>query len=199
MELSDKKNWYREFKEWLKPEEFLAVQDKEVGGHLFRGLIKFGNNPLVLNGEGIRYLNDKPLYAVGLYLPAFTQRADTAKALIGARRTEIVILQPLNAGEFIDSLHQGILNNVNETAREFIREELLQLDKVMDELVDMIPGDQVDFDWIPNKGTFITYNEEVLGNPIRGKALYDAVLSIWLGQNPLDEQLKKELLTGKPN
>ncbi len=199
MDTSDKKNWYREFKEWLKPEEFLNVQDKEIGGHLFRGLIKFGNNSLVLNGEGIRYLNRKPLYAVGLYLPAFTQRADTAKALIGARRTEIVILQPLNAGEFIDSLHQGILNNTNETAREFIKEELLQLDKVMDELIDMVPGDQVDFDWIPNKGTFITYNEEVLGVPIRGKALYDAVLSIWLGQNPLDPQLKKDLLTGKPD
>lgn len=197
MEVSDKKNWYQEFKEWLKPEEFLAVKDREIGGHLFRGLIKIGNSPLVLNGDGIRTLNGKPLYAVGLYLPTFTQREDTAKALIGARRTEIVILQSLNAGEFIDSLHQGILNNTNETAREFIKEELLQLERVMDELVDMIPGDQVDFDWIPNKGTFITYNEEVLGTPIRGKALYDAVLLIWLGQNPLDEQLKKELLTGK--
>ncbi len=34
-----------------------------------------------------------------------------------------------------------------------------------------------------------------MGNPVRGKALYDAVLSIWLGDHALEEGLREGLLS----
>jgi len=56
-------------------------------------------------------------------------------------------------------------------------------------------GDVVDVDWLPSRGTFVFYNGQLMGNPVRGKALYDAVLSIWLGNNSLEEKLREGLLS----
>lgn len=192
------KNWYREIKNWFKTPEDEIPQDIEVAGHLYKGLIKVGSAPLVLNGAGVRTIDGKPIYAVGLYLPHYANRSDTVNALIGPRRIELVILEPLDASGFVESLRTGIHDNTNETAREFIRNELCELEEVMSELTNMSPYDQVEFDWIPKKGTFITYNDEVLGTPIPGKALNDAVVNIWIGDKTLDAPLRDALLAGKP-
>ena len=50
-------------------------------------------------------------------------------------------------------------------------------------------------DWLPSRGTFVYYNGQLMGNPVRGKALYDAVLSIWLGDHALEEGLREGLLS----
>lgn len=41
----------------------------------------------------------------------------------------------------------------------------------------------------------VYYNGQLMGNPVRGKALYDAVLSIWLGDHALEEGLREGLLS----
>ena len=66
----------------------------EIGGHRFAENIKVGQNALVLNGTGVRTQSNQPIYAVALYLPAKTHRQDTSRALLGARRVQIVILKP---------------------------------------------------------------------------------------------------------
>ena len=165
-----------------------------VEGYEFAGRVKLGRHPLVLNGAGVRTIGDKKIYALGLYLPEKTQREDTARALLGARRAEIVILSPLDASKFIDSLHAGISENTNETSRDFISNELSQIEEFMKDLSNLKPGDVVDVDWIPSRGTFVYYNRQLMGNPVRGKAVYDAVLSIWLGRNALESELRDELL-----
>ena len=39
-----------------------------------------------------------------------------------------------------------------------------------------------------------TLNGKPVGESIPGKALYDAVLSIWIGEKPIDDDLKPALL-----
>ena len=196
---NDKKNgWYSEIKNWFKPEDPPVVEEIVVADHTFVGHIKVGASPLLLNGAGVRTVAGKAVYAVALYLPRLAKRADTINALIGPRRVELVILDHLNATDFVESLRYGIQCNTNETAKEFIKKELAELEEVMAELTNMLPGDVIEFDWIPKRGTFITYNDEVLGTPIRGKALNDAVVSIWTGLQTLDEPLREALLAGGP-
>ena len=156
----------------------------EIGGHRFAENIKVGQNALVLNGTGVRTQSDKPIYAVALYLPAKTHRQDTSRALLGARRVQIVILQPLNAEDFISSMREAIAENNDETYEEFMKD-----------LTNLEPGDVADVDWLPSRGTFVYYNGQLMGNPVRGKALYDAVLSIWLGDHALEEGLREGLLS----
>ena len=162
----------------------------EIGGHRFAENIKVGQNALVLNGTGVRTQSDQPIYAVALYLPAKTHRQDTSRALLGARRVQIVILKPLNAEDFISSMREAIAENNDETYQNFIENELLQIEEFMKDLTNLETGDVVDVDWLPSRGTFVFYNGQLMGNPVRGKALYDAVLSIWLGNNSLEEKLR---------
>lgn len=154
-----------------------------------------GQNALVLNGTGVRTQSDKPIYAVALYLPAKTHRQDTSRALLGARRVQIVILQPLNAEDFISSMREAIAENNDETYQDFIENELQQIEEFMKDLTNLEPGDVADVDWLPSRGTFVYYNGQLMGNPVRGKALYDAVLSIWLGDHALEEGLREGLLS----
>ena len=150
---------------------------------------------MVLNGTGVRTQSDKPIYAVALYLPAKTHRQDTSRALLGARRVQIVILQPLNAEDFISSMREAIAENNDETYQDFIENELQQIEEFMKDLTNLEPGDVADVDWLPSRGTFVYYNGQLMGNPVRGKALYDAVLSIWLGDHALEEGLREGLLS----
>jgi len=166
----------------------------EIGGHRFAENIKVGQNALVLNGTGVRTQSNQPIYAVALYLPAKTHRQDTSRALLGARRVQIVILKPLNAEDFISSMREAIAENNDETYQNFIENELLQIEEFMKDLTNLETGDVVDVDWLPSRGTFVFYNGQLMGNPVRGKALYDAVLSIWLGDNSLEEKLREGLL-----
>ncbi|MFQ7830728.1 MAG: chalcone isomerase family protein [Parasutterella excrementihominis] len=48
---------------------------------------------------------------------------------------------------------------------------------------------------MPPKRSIRICQTQVMGNPVRGKALYDAVLSIWLGDHALEEGLREGLLS----
>lgn len=166
----------------------------EIEGHYFDGRIKLGSHTLILNGAGLREVNGTKLYALGLYLPTVAKQEKTAKALLGARRAQIAILSKLDANNFIASLKSAIDENNNETAKEFIREELLKIEDFMKQMTDLEPGDIVNIDWLPSRGTFVYYNGQLVGSPVRGKALYDAIISIWLGSRAIQDDLKDDLL-----
>lgn len=92
-------------------------------------------------------------------------------------------------------MREAIAENNDETYQDFIENELQQIEEFMKDLTNLEPGDVVDVDWLPSRGTFVYYNGQLMGNPVRGKALYDAVLSIWLGDHALEEGLREGLLS----
>ena len=53
--------------------------------------------------------------------------------------------------------------------------------------------DQYVFDYIPDKGTQVSKNQQVLG-VIQGEDFKNALLEIWLGNHPADKKLKKGML-----
>jgi len=55
------------------------------------------------------------------------------------------------------------------------------------------PGDRYSFTYIPGIGSQIALNGKILGT-INGLDFANAMLSIWLGRNPLDQALKNTLL-----
>ncbi|HHO75652.1 MAG TPA: hypothetical protein ENN05_04400 [Deltaproteobacteria bacterium] len=60
---------------------------------------------------------------------------------------------------------------------------------------DVKPGDRCSFTYIPGTGAQIALNGKVLG-AIEGLDFSNAMLSIWLGPDPLDQTLKRALLGG---
>ena len=55
-------------------------------------------------------------------------------------------------------------------------------------------GARVNIDYTPRAGTGINVDGRLVGEPIAGKGLNDALLRVWLGEKPLDERLKESLL-----
>ena len=58
------------------------------------------------------------------------------------------------------------------------------------------PGDTVTVDWIPPVGTVVQLNGKKISDSLPDVAFYNALLKIWLGDQPADKSLKKALLGG---
>ena len=91
-------------------------------------------------------------------------------------------------------MREAIAENNDETYQNFIENELLQIEEFMKDLTNLETGDVVDVDWLASRGTFVFYNGQLMGNPVRGKAFMSG-LSIWLGNNSLEEKLREGLLS----
>jgi hypothetical protein len=59
----------------------------------------------------------------------------------------------------------------------------------------VVEGDQIVLTYVPGKGTSVSAKGQAKG-VIEGKDFSDALLSVWLGGNPVQEDLKKALLGG---
>jgi hypothetical protein len=57
-------------------------------------------------------------------------------------------------------------------------------------------GMAITLDWLPGTGTQMTVNGKPGGAPIAGEDFYRALLRIWLGPRPVQDDLKKALLGG---
>jgi len=73
-------------------------------------------------------------------------------------------------------------------------EELLA---IMNALVEAKKGDAILLDFLPDSGTRVVVNGQPRGKPIAGDDFYRALLRIWLGDKPVDGDLKKGML-GQP-
>jgi hypothetical protein len=57
-------------------------------------------------------------------------------------------------------------------------------------------GMAITLDWLPAAGTQMTVNGKPAGAAIAGEDFYQALLRIWLGPKPVQDDLKKALLGG---
>jgi hypothetical protein len=56
----------------------------------------------------------------------------------------------------------------------------------------------VNLDWIPDSGTRLTFNGAQKGADIAGEDFYRALLKIWIGDKPAQDDLKEQLLGKAP-
>ena len=57
-------------------------------------------------------------------------------------------------------------------------------------------GDALLVDWVPGTGTVCTLNGRKIGETVPDLAFYNAILRIWIGNEPADTDLKPKLLGG---
>lgn len=149
-----------------------------------------GQTTLQLNGAGLRKKVFFKVYAAGLYVP---QKAQTAQGVLeqnGAARVRLGLLRDVSAKSFVSALEEGLQDNTDEATRKEIAPELAKLIKAMNEIGDVKEGDLVDFDF-SGKTTSVLVNGKLVADNIGGKKLFDSVLRIWLGENAIDDKLKR--------
>jgi hypothetical protein len=152
---------------------------------------------LVLNGAGLRKRAFFQVYVIGLYLPEKKASATDAIAAPGPKRVAIHMLRDVNAADFGGALNDGMKDNVSESEMKALDPRVKQLMAIMGAMNEAKKGMRITLDWTP-AGTQMTVDGKAAGAPIAGEDFYRALLKIWLGENPVQADLKKALLGEKP-
>lgn len=166
----------------------------EVSGVKLEDNIKVAGKDLKLNGAGVRVKAIFKVYVAGLYLPEKKTSVADILAMAGPRRVNIVMMRDVSADDFGQSFITGLNNNSDKSEKTKIMNQTMQFGEMFQALPSIKKGDVLTLDWIPGTGTVSTMNGKKLGEAIPDIAFYNAVLKIWLGENPADSGLKPQLL-----
>ncbi len=151
---------------------------------------------LSLNGTGVRKRVFFEVYSIGLYLPKKTSSAEEAISAPGPKRVEIRMLRDVSAEQFSDALAEGIRANHSAAEAKALEPKVKQLAATMAEMKEAKKGMLISLDW-NGKATQLRVDGKPAGAPIEGEDFYRALLRIWLGEKPVQDDLKKALL-GQP-
>jgi len=173
-----------------------TAQAAEVAGVKLDDRLRLapGGPELVLNGAGIRTRAIFKVYVAGLYLPEKKGTTGEVLALAGPKRVAMTMLRDLGAQQLSEALAEGIRNNSSAVEQEALKARTDELVAIMNALGEAKKGDAILLDFLPDSGTRVVVNGQPRGKPIAGDDFYRALLRIWLGDKPVDGDLKKGML-----
>jgi len=165
----------------------------EVGGVGIADQASVGGQELVLNGAGVRTRAIFKVYVASLYVPA---KATTPAGVLakGPRRIQMTLLRNLSADQLVDALVDGLKDNNGEAELAAVKAQQEQMVTVMKGFGDVKEKDVVALDYVDG-ATRILLNGQVKAT-IPGDAFNAALTRIWLGDKPVQADLKKALLGG---
>lgn len=172
----------------------LPTHAADVAGVHFDEKASVAGSELTLNGAGLRTRFMLKIYAMGLYLP---KRADSAEAIAGTtgpKRIQIITLRDLTAEQFADALVEGLKKNHNETEFTKLQARTDDFRNALLSLKSAPKGSEIRLEWLPGSGTRLSFGNETRGKDIPGEDFFRALLRIWLGDKPADQDLKNALL-----
>lgn len=174
----------------------LAAVAAEVGGVKLddKTRIDAGGPELVLNGAGIRTRFVVKVYVAGLYLAEKKAAAADAIAVGGPKRVSITMLRDVGAQQFNEALVDGFRANNSAADVEKLKGPLDELSAIMNALGEAKKGNVIALDFAPGTGTRVLVDGAPKGKPIAGDDFYRGLLRIWLGDKPVDADLKKGML-----
>jgi hypothetical protein len=172
-----------------------AASGAEVAGVNVADKASLANADLTLNGAGLRKLIFFNVYAMGLYLPKKTTNAAEAVAMEGPKRVSLHMLRDVGHERFTKALVEGITENHSEAEIKALQPRIDALNATMAQIGEAKKGSTITLDW-NGTATLIGIDGKPTGQAIAGADFYRALLRIWLGDKPVQEDLKKALLGG---
>jgi len=152
-----------------------------------------GATPLLLNGAGIRRKLFFKIYVAGLYLPSRQTSTRAVLDLPGPKRVRMHFLyKEVEKDKLVTGWQEGFENNLDSASLAQLAPRLAKFNQLFRS---MRRDDVIDLDYQPNEGTRVIVNGELQGN-IDGADFYNALLQVWLGEQPADADLKTALLKG---
>ena len=171
----------------------LPASAAEVAGVKIEDKASVAGADLALKGAGLRKRFFLDVYAIGLYVA--DRKADPI-AQGGAKRVAIHMLRDVDAATFAKALVDGMRPNHDAVTMQLLEPRIVQLNAIMSEMKEAKKGMAIALDWIPGAGTQVAIDGKPAGKPIEGEDFYRALLRIWVGEKPVQDDLKKALLGG---
>ena len=170
----------------------------EVSGVNYTSQKQAGSATLVLNGAGVRRIANRDLYTAALYLEQKLTAPSSIIADKGAKQLVVTMLRDVNSREMNELLSRGLTTNSSDDELAEIIPEIVDLGSFIANQGKLKAGDSFQIDWSATAGTTITVRERSQSKPtvevFAKPDLISAMMRIWLGARPADDQLKTALL-----
>ena len=158
--------------------------------------VTLGKTNLVLNGAGIRSKFVFDIYVGALYL---THKSNSAQAIIndpGPKQVSMYfVYSEISREKMINGWNEGFENVLDAAQREKLKSQITTFNQAFGKT---FAGDVIDVSYQPDSGTRVIINKETKAT-IPGFEFHQAVMKVWLGDDPVDEDLKQGLLGKSPS
>jgi Chalcone isomerase-like len=167
----------------------------DVNGVQVPDTTRVGAADLVLNGAGLRTRAIFKVYVGALYVPEKKTSAAEVLAQKGAKRVALHLLRDLSAEQVAGAL-DNMGDNLSEAEREKLKPQIAELKATMESVGEAKEKSIITIDFVPGSGTRVALNGAQKGKTIAGDDFYAALLRIWIGDKPVDRDLKSGMLGG---
>ena len=147
--------------------------------------------PLQLNGAGVRTKFFFKIYIGALYLPEKQKNANLIlKSETPNRILMHFIYDEVSKEKLVNAWQEGFENNTEKAEFKELKDRLAKFNNMFSSVH---AGDVVLLDYLPGKGTFVSIKGVDKG-VIKGADFNRALLAVWLGDDPVTEDLKEAML-----
>ena len=153
-----------------------------------------GGAELRLKGSATKSNARQAIYVGGLYLENDAKSVKDIIDNLGAKRFVIKTNESVNSQSILRAINLGITVNHTEQELEILAPLVSQFNNIWKSQITQ--GDDVCIDFEPLKGTSISIDGVVKGT-IPGNLFYKAFLKTWIGDRPLNADIKKQLIGKK--
>ena len=153
--------------------------------------VQVGKNQLQLNGAGVRSKFVFDIYVGALYL---AQKTSSAQAIIndpGPKQVNMYfVYSEVSQEKMINGWNEGFEKVLDAAQREQLKSQIETFNHAFGKT---FAGDVIEVVYSPESGTRVIVNKETKAT-ISGFDFHQAVMKVWLGDDPVDEDLKQGML-----
>ena len=173
----------------------LPIHAAELEGVRLEDRIRVDGQELQLNGFALRTRFIFKVYVAGLYLPAKTTTAQAAIESRSAKRIILVMMRDATADQFVESVDIAMRANNSEAQIAAVKTQIEELFAMIRAIGEAKKGARIVLDYAPSDGgTTLIVDGVAQGKPMAGEPFFQALLRIWLGEDPVQPDLKEALL-----
>jgi len=165
---------------------------KEREGVTAPPTVEVAGKPLHLMGMGLRKKLWFKVYLASFYLEHPADEAAQAISSDQVKQVRMHMLRDLERDKIVEAVQEGFQKNSGPDMPRLQD----RLDRFLKAIPDLKGGQQIVITYLPGSGTLVKAGrgEEIT---IPGKDFADALFSVWLGNHPVDDDLKGEMLRNR--
>lgn len=171
-----------------------AQKQFDVNGIIVPRFIKFNDRDLELNGYGTRSKLWIDVYVQALYLSKLSQDPKEILESETEMAVRIQIISSLVTSKKLSkAFNKGLIKSVGEENIAKIQSQADLLDKMIAR-EDTKEGDFFNLIYSPTETSILVFKNDKLQGKIEGFEFKKALFGIWLSDDPVDKDLKNDLL-----
>ncbi len=167
-----------------------AEEEREHDGVLLPRHVEVGGTELGLNGAGTRRAFFRNFYVGALYLPEPMNDAGQIMGIHPPHRIALHFIRDVSESRMRDAIQDGFEDNTDAEELEELEDKIAQFRELISAPRER---DRFYFDYDPERGTIVSINDEEQG-VIEGASFNLAVMRIFIGENPADDDLRDGML-----